>query len=79
MDDSLVCNTSDNNKIQLLQVIPSYTWILMRSCKAGLHTDIQIYGKGYPVSWCLSNKEDQILLTHYFEKDWSIISKVVYV
>ena len=21
----------------------------------------------YPVSWCLSNREDQILLTHYFE------------
>ena len=25
------------------------------------------YGEGYPVSWCLSNREDQILLTHYFE------------
>ena len=25
------------------------------------------YDEGYPVSWCLSNREDKILLTHYFE------------
>ena len=25
------------------------------------------YGEGYPVSWCLSNREDQIPLTYYFE------------
>ena len=29
---------------------------------------IDEYGEGYPVLWCLSNREDQILLIHYFEQ-----------
>ena len=26
------------------------------------------YSKGYQVSWCLSNREDKILLAYYFEQ-----------
>ena len=28
---------------------------------------IPIYSEGYPVSWCLSNRQDQTLLIYYFE------------
>ena len=40
------------------------------------------YSKDYPVSWCLSNRQNQILQTHYFKhlkKRPDNISKVVYV
>ena len=38
----------------------------LKNCaKAGLYINIQIYGKGYQVSWCLRNREDQILLVYY--------------
>ena len=26
------------------------------------------YGEGYPVAWCLSNREDQILMTNYMKQ-----------
>ena len=39
----------------------------MRLWKAGLYTTIWQLGEGYPLSWCLSNREDQILLIYYFE------------
>ena len=39
----------------------------MRLWKAGLYTTIWRLGEGYPLSWCLSNREDQILLIYYFE------------
>ena len=31
------------------------------------YTKLPIYGEGHPVSWYLSNREDQILLTYYFD------------
>ena len=49
----------------------------MRLCKSSpiyvyWYTKLPIYGEGHPVSWYLSNREDQILLTYYFEhlKNW---------
>ena len=49
-------------------ITSSYTtWILMRFWKEGLCTDISIYSESYQVSWCLSNRKDQILLKHYIE------------
>ena len=43
-------------------------WVfLVGYTKAGLYTDIPIYGEGYPVSWCLNNREEQILLTYNFQ------------
>ena len=48
MDDSLVGYTSDDNKIQLLQVIQYRSYEIMQKQAYML----PIYREGYPVSWC---------------------------